>query len=279
MVLYRWWSCVFCSVVLLLAVCILPARAEGPKSKLDTFEDDVAPKVEHTSPPADDDDDDRDDDDHHHDGQCERRDDDNSQSTTASSDGLGDILFGAIRDAGRASLYRVRSSLAAVNGITPRRSGEPLLPLCRLDTAIRTVPDSITATDLRAEVGYGPYAFHYSQSRYVEEDPLDALIISEYLGMYRMTFTEQLEVDMGYGQLTIDGNRFTRKDVLTFPILYHDIRGWGVEFRPAWASNLRDFDLSANYSPRFGTVKVGYRWVLGNTTSLSGPYAGLALQF
>lgn len=264
----RWLQVCIISCALLLILQASPCLAEDSKSKLDAFEKDV---TQQTAPPPKPD---ADDEHKHH---CHHADADEQNDSL--SEALARAFAQGIGQVGQASLYRANPSLAREHDVTPRLAGEPLLPMLRLETSMRTVAPDITAVDLRAEIGYGPAAFHYSESRYQETSPKDALVVREYLGLYRMSFTEQFEIDLGYGQLTLDGNRFTTKSVFVTPVLYHDIRHWGLEFRPAWAENFADYDLAASYSPRFATLKVGYRWMLGPTTSLSGPYAGLAVQY
>jgi len=166
-----------------------------------------------------------------------------------------------------------------VMGITMRKNGDPTLPILRIETNYRIVRKDIQAIDLRSECGFGPLAVQYNCTRYKEQNPADALNISQAYGLYRMSFSSECEVDLGVGNMVLDGYKHTVEGSLTTPILYHPLKSHlGIEFRPAWSNLIQDYDLAALYTLHNISVKAGYRAVLSPHDSLSGPYVGLVCR-
>ncbi|MBE9503467.1 MAG: hypothetical protein IME96_04770 [Proteobacteria bacterium] len=137
----------------------------------------------------------------------------------------------------------------------------------------------VNAHDSRLEVGYGPLAIHYNKTRYEEENPSDELDVKRVYGLYHMSLGSQVEVDLGLGKLTMNGNSHNSRRSFTMPILIHASEYIGFELRPAWASNIEDYDASALFSWRYLSLKLGYRWLDRPNESLKSPYAGSPCDF
>jgi hypothetical protein len=103
------------------------------------------------------------------------------------------------------------------------------------------------------------------------------MIIRELYGLYRISPTAFYQVDLGLGQLCLDGVEHTDKFSVTVPILIHSPRTHlGFEYHPAWADRINDQEVALLYSWRYVALKTGYRWVESPHVSLNGPYVGLS---
>lgn len=255
---------------------------------LDDFEDDATrPSEHHHDSHADDDEDDDD-----VVGGCissilfgDDEDDDTCGGESTHDSGCCQALFGDAFDetigaATKASWNRVANSeRSRAMGLTPRRAGEPLLPFLRIDAAFRPVDSDIHAWDFRSEAGYGPIAIQYNEIRYHEHSASDNMRITQCYGLYRLTAGSSCEIDLGVGQMTLHGNTRTTQGSVTIPILYHPRNErLGIEFRPAWADTISDYDLALLYSWQYSSLKAGYRWVNSPNYSLSGPYLGVSVR-
>ena len=195
---------------------------------------------------------------------------------------LEDLLLKA---AGVAVLYGGLASWARVSehdtgiDIEARELGEPLIPFARVDVSYQSVESDIDAYDYRIECGYGPLAVHFNQTDYRESSPSDELELMRIYGMCRMSFGSKVELDLGLGALTLDGNETDTRFSVTTPVLIHPAERIGLELRPAWAENFSDYDVALLLGWRYGSAKVGYRWVMSPDESLDGPYVGVSIHF
>ena len=188
--------------------------------------------------------------------------------------GLG-MLYG-----GAASWARVDADSSAYDmDVVPREAGEPLIPFVRFDVSYHDVESDVDAYDYRVEGGYGPFAIQFNQTHYSEESPDDELDLFRFYGMYRMSFGTRVEVDLGLGALTIDGNDNDTRFSLTLPVRIYPCDWFGVEIRPAWADGVTDVDVGLLLTKPYASLKAGYRWVSSPSETLNGPYAGLAVHF
>jgi hypothetical protein len=53
---------------------------------------------------------------------------------------------------------------------------------------------------------------------------------------------------------------------------------WGIELSPAWADGVSDYDIAVLLSQRYGSLKLGYRWLRSPNESLDGPYVGISAR-
>ncbi len=255
----------------LLLTLYLVARA----GKLDDFERDATPDQQKPDTEQHHHDDDHHDDHHdddHHDAHHDHDDDAKADVT------MSEAFLKMLALPGMISLNRVTPTLAKSSDTPLRKPGEPLLPFVRVDASIRSVDPTINARDLRVEVGYGPGAFQFDEMRFRQHNG-ETFSIREMQLLYRMSFFDGFEIDLGGGTMTLIGNEHSDKNVFSVPILiYPPKRHWGLEFRPAWAERVGDYDLSLLALRHYFAIKAGYRWVQSPNYSLSGPYAGLSFR-
>jgi len=194
-------------------------------------------------------------------------------------------LIKAMYVGGTNSLAQTKPSETATQEVpTPLRStGEPLIPLLRLDMSYQNVESDVAALDARVELGYGPLGIQYRYTTYREDEPDDTLDVTQFHFLYRMSFMATMGIDVGVGVFTVEGNEENSGFSLTLPIHAHSSKGWGMEFRPALAdindTTIEDYALGFFLSRRYVMFQAGYRWLSANTTSLNGPYAGFSLLF
>lgn len=162
---------------------------------------------------------------------------------------------------------------------TTRKWGEALIPVVRADSAYHWIESDVHAVEARVEAGYGPFAASYERMEFDEERPDDELTLTRWYGLFRMSFDAVLEVDLGFGSLTIDGDNQTDRFSFTLPVRFHPVPGCGIEFRPAWSDQVDEYDVALLGGYRFVSIKAGYRWLHAPGQSLDGPYAGLAVSF
>ncbi len=186
----------------------------------------------------------------------------------------GVALFG-----GLSSWERVAPSQDAPFEVIPRQDGQPLLPIARVDAATMWVSDAIDATDFLAEVGYGPFAAQYAITRYDESDPDDELDVYHVLGLFRLSYGNYVEVGMGFGALTLDGEDSTRRFAFALPVLIHPHEHLGLEIRPLWSDLADRYDVAGLVTWEHVSLKGGYRWLTGDQESLNGPYIGVSLRY
>jgi hypothetical protein len=176
-----------------------------------------------------------------------------------------------------------RESANLSPGLMPRQHGEALISFARIDVAYQFVESDVDALDYRAEFGYGPFAIQTRYTCHQEKEPPDELDVSQLHFLYRMSFGNTLEMDMGVGRMTLTGNDRNSGFSFTMPILYHPKESAGVEFRPTWGwirgNTIGDYDLSVLIGRRHGSLRVGYRWFAGPEESLNGPHVGLSLRY
>lgn len=157
-----------------------------------------------------------------------------------------------------------------------RKLHEPQVPFFRVDASLQYIKSTVSAKDYRFLFGYGPAAFQLNQTRFTESNPTDSLTLTRLFGVYRMSFSTEYEIGIGLGKLIIEGNKKTEQFYFTVPFKFHINKIMGFEYRPAWSSTINDYDLSVFSHHKYGSVKVGYRWLSTNSQSLSGPYIGFA---
>jgi len=196
---------------------------------------------------------------------------------------IAEIAFYSIVYGGVSSWERVRPSAQASETLTPREFGDPAIPFARIDVNYQSVSSDIDALDSRLELGFGPFGVQYRRTKYDEDDPDDSLTIEQWHGLYRMSFGDDLEIDLGYGRFTLEGNATSRGSSFTLPVLYRPTKNIGIEWRPTWSSingsDINDHDLGIHFRYQIAALRVGYRWLEAGEADLNGPYIGLAMHF
>lgn len=193
---------------------------------------------------------------------------------------LGDLFAAVVIDGGATSWHRAAGTgILAELDIADRRPGEALIPFVRLDTVWHRVNSRLDAVDWRAEAGYGPVGAHVNATHYRERHPSARLDLVRALALYRMSFGVHAQADFGLGIVSVRGDESTSRLLFSTPLLLHPGRHWGVEFRPAWADRLDDYDLAVLLTVGPVSAKAGWRWLRAPNESLHGPYAGVSLRF
>jgi hypothetical protein len=254
---------------LLVVMATVPAAFAG---KLDDFEDSA------TNPGKSDGDHGRDHD--HSDKSYDRTSDDDSVA-------LALLIVALPVYGGLASWHRVRPGEPDLEfeekRLPARRAGEALLPFARVDAAYQLVESDVDAWDLRAELGFGPFAVQVRETHYDEGEPDNDLDLVQAHFLWRMTVIKQLEIDAGLGGIVVDGKDTNSGVSGTLPILIHPWDFIGLEFRPSWSSvndnTVSDYDLSLLAGWRFISARAGYRWTNSGGSSLNGPIFGLAARW
>lgn len=197
-----------------------------------------------------------------------------------------DVLLYGMVQGGVASWERVDPMGAdgLEMGLEPRYPGDPMIPFARLDLGYQNVESDVQAFDYRAELGFGPFGVHFNHTRYWEGEPNDQLDLYRAYGLYRMSFGNAVQLDLGFGALTMDGKDEESETGFSFssPVLFRPARLAAIEFRPAWSVvgdiPVSDYDLAALVTWRYASFRVGYRWVISAADTLSGPTVALSLR-
>ena len=196
-----------------------------------------------------------------------------------------DALFDTvIVGGGEMSWHRVKGTpYQYAEFLKPRQSGEALIPFFRTDGEYQNVIGDISAYSLRAEGGYGSWGIQARNTRYKEKNPADKLDYFQIYGLYRMSFGNHVEMDLGLGSSTLKGKGRNSGISFTMPVLIHPNKLIGFELRPSWTdingSGVSDWDFGMDLNYRYTAVRIGYRWVHSRHEELSGPYVGISFRF
>jgi hypothetical protein len=196
-----------------------------------------------------------------------------------------DVLFDTvIVGGGEMSRHRVKGTpYQYAEFLKPRQLGEALIPFFRADGEYQNVIGDISAYSLRAEGGYGAWGIQARNTHYKEKNPADNLDYLQVYGLYRMSFGNHVEIDLGLGSSTLSGRERNSGTSFTMPILVHPNNLIGFELRPSWTdingSGVSDWDFSMDLNYRFTALRIGYRWVRSEHEGLNGPYIGVSFRF
>jgi hypothetical protein len=166
--------------------------------------------------------------------------------------------------------------------LKPRHSGEALIPIFRVDAGYQNVKGDVSAYDIRGEVGYGPIGLQVRNTHYRERSPADNLDFFQIQGLYRMSVGNYFEIDLGLGSSNLRGNEQHSGTSLATSILVHPSEVFGLELRQSWTNfnrnTLSDYDFGVDLKCRYAALRMGYRWVRSEHTSLNGPYVGVSFR-
>lgn len=167
--------------------------------------------------------------------------------------------------------------------LEPRDPGEPLIPFLRVDAAYQDVESDVDALDYRVQIGYGPIGFELNQTRYEEDEPSDHLDVYRLYGLWRLSYGQRVEIDLGLGGIIVEGDERNSGFSWTIPVLVQPLDWLLVEFRPMWSrvdgSRIDEYELGALFNWNFVAIKAGYRWTHSPSESLDGPFVGLSLRY
>lgn len=216
------------------------------------------------------------------------------------ADSFGELLFygvvGGVFYGGAASWARVTQNPAPERQdeddgtrdgeaieVGPRRPGEALIPFARLDMGYQFVESGVSALDIRAEAGYAMAAVQVRRTDYREREPKDDLATTAIHALYRMSFGNSFEMDIGLGALVLQRDGSRSGFSFTLPFLIHPSDHFGIEFRPAWSdlggSTIQDYDVAILGGWRHVSARAGYRWVRAGIAHLDGPEVGVSVRW
>lgn len=166
---------------------------------------------------------------------------------------------------------------------TARMVGEPLIPLLRLDGQWVRTDGDISVLDSRLEAGFGPLAVDVRSSVFDEDASEVDLTETRWHLLYRMSFSDQLEVDLGIGGVEVDSESTQNAYSFTAPVRFYFNRHVGLELWPAWSEvngmRVDDYEASLMLNLGWVSVKPGYRvWNFGSE-SLEGPAVGISFHW
>lgn len=191
---------------------------------------------------------------------------------------FAEILAQTLVYGGIESFRRVHGSSRYENN---RKSGDPLLPFCRVSLAYQSVKSDIDAVDSRFEAGYGPVAGQFRFTRYDEITPDDRLDMKTAHFLYRMSMSRFFEIDFGIGGIHLKDEHSHTGTSFTIPILIYPVKYFGLEFRPTYSNiddnSLEDYDVGLYFHVLYMTLQAGYRSVSTENESLEGPYIGFSI--
>ena len=169
-----------------------------------------------------------------------------------------------------------------VEPLKPKRLGEKHIPFLRLDAAYGDMTNAITLTDFGVELGYGPISAAYQKSRFMESAPKDKLTWSSTFLNYRASILDHLQIDLGYGKFSLDGNDSTSEMGERFGIGWSQQNGMGFEYEIGTTHGdelkIRDQKVDLLYSFDFISLKAGYRHIKAGDEIIEGPFAGFEIH-
>lgn len=195
--------------------------------------------------------------------------------------GLIEIAALMIVEGGKHSLNRL--SPPPASDITPRMTGDPLIPYARFDTHYLNANNGIRAVDLKLELGYGPAAVEIRRTRFSESYPADELKLAYIHALYRMSLGDKVGFNMGFGRATLEGDNINSGSSFTFPLLIHWSKNLGIETRYTASvingNSLIDKDIALVLTHSATALTLGYRSVSTPGSTIRGPFAGLSVRW
>jgi len=200
--------------------------------------------------------------------------------------GILDVAIYIVKVSGVYSWQRVTvppaGSRSEKKHITPRKPGEKTIPYVRIDESYSQINSHINAVGQRVEIGYGPFGYETRVSHYDDSDPSASLDIRQHHFLYRMSFGDDTEMDIGIGEYEISGLSRNSGDSFMLGFSVYPGEHLGIELRPTWANvngnGISDHELAINYGERFWSLRVGYHWLAAPDSSLDGPFVGFSLR-
>ncbi len=197
-----------------------------------------------------------------------------------------DIVFAdLIREAAVVTTERMvlRPRPSANANDLSRYVGDPGLPLCRADVHYQHVSSRVGGLDGRIEAGYGSLGLQIRHTRYEERRPDDSLGLTGIHGLFRVSWTERLELGLGLGGVLLDGESASSGISVTCPVNWYPHPRLNLRFAPVFSqisgNAIRDYDLSVGYIRQYFSLRSGYRWIRAGSETIDGPYAGISVHY
>lgn len=205
-----------------------------------------------------------------------------SASDGDSGDWLAPVVEGCLYG-GFVSAARTTGRGTSDYGVEQRQDGDALIPYARGDAAYQFVRGGVSAVETRAEAGWAWIAVRASRTLYWDRTSNETLSTTILEPMYRMSFGDHFELDLGAGAYYLVGRESHAGSTFTVPVKIEPSKYWGVEYIPAWHSlegeTIRDNELALRLGARWASLRAGYRWVESGGARLDGPFAGAMLTW
>lgn len=182
----------------------------------------------------------------------------------------------------RTSMAR-SSGQTYLEGIVPRDSGSPLLPIFSVSGNYQQISPTILAQDLNIEIGSSVFAVAYRSTDFLESNPTDVLRLTYTLFKYRLSYGNSTEFDIGAGISQLLGNSKLYGDTIVISLTRKINERWGIN---GWyagtnfgGASMVDMDVKAFYNLEPVSLALGYRSLLNFGSSLSGLYMGITYTY
>lgn len=175
-----------------------------------------------------------------------------------------------------------------LDGVEPRVAGDPDLPYAAVDLSVMQAGTSRTATDARAEVGFGAFALVARTTRYREVVSASTsggeLSLQQNYFLFRMAPSRTFQLGVGAGQSVLTGLKQTVGTSLIAPVSVCPDHSWCLRLLPTWNTypgghETTEYDWSVAWTQAFLSLRLGYRWSNSGVEVIEGPTAGLTLHF
>ena len=164
-----------------------------------------------------------------------------------------------------------------------RYIGDPDLPFIRTDFQYQHVDSQLYGLDGRIEAGYGSWGLQFRHTHYEERKPDDSLGLTGIHGLFRVSWSEKLELGLGLGGILLDGDGEKGGFSATFPVNLYPHRRFSLRFAPAFShingNPLSDYDLSVGVVCQCFSLRSGYRWLTADSETINGPYIGVSIHY
>lgn len=167
--------------------------------------------------------------------------------------------------------------------VSPKLLGDRLIPFARFDYYGAEISSNVYLKDTTLELGYGAFSAYGKESLFVERDSGDELTLRQWFIDYRMLLTNQFQLSIGTGKYQMRGNSKTTQDAARLGITTKLIDGlyFDYSYLKSKGSQFSIIDQEASFTYAFKNIglKAGYRKVDTAGAELTGPFAGITLQF
>ena len=195
-----------------------------------------------------------------------------------------DVLDLMFVEGARMSFARVQPSYDPFyDNLGLRVRGDPDLPYLAADLGYQWVHGDVSAIDVRAEIGYGPFGAQVRDTHYDELYPRDNLDILHIEGLLRVSGSREFQVALGMGGVVIDGHEKHGGFSMTAPVGIYPWRHWGARFTPTWSwvagNQTNEYDGSLEFVQQLYSLRIGYRTSKTGPDRLHGPYVGASYHY
>jgi hypothetical protein len=165
-----------------------------------------------------------------------------------------------------------------------RVDGDPDLPEFRLDLQGAGLDPSVRGSQVRFQFGFGPIAVQPDWLELTERGPglpkLDRFTVQ---GLFRVSPTRRIEVDLGVGGTVLAGDHADGGWTFSLPVSYSPARWCALRWTPVVSflggDVLSDEELSVWWTHRYASAFAGWRWISAGNAQIDGPTVGISLSY